>query len=102
MVRHVVMFRFVEGTTDAQIGQVAAGLSQMSTEIASIRAYSHGRDLKLGSDRYDYAIVADFDDLEGWREYDEHPLHNKLRADVIRPLITERAWVQFECLPATV
>ena len=96
MVRHVVLFRWNEGTTDAQIADVAAGLSQMSTEITSIKAYSHGPDLKLGSDRFDYAIVADFDGLEGWRVYDEHPLHNKLRADLVRPLIAERAWAQFE------
>ena len=96
MVRHVVLFRWIEGTNETQIGEVAAGLSQMSSEITAIRAYSHGRDLKLGSDRFDYAIVADFDDLEGWREYDEHPLHNKLRADLVRPLIAERAWAQFE------
>lgn len=91
MVRHVVLFRWIEGTTEAQIGKVAAGLSEMSSEIASIRAYSHGRDLELGSDRFDYAIVADFDDLEGLAAYTRHPAHQevlRVSADVKESLAT--------------
>ena len=64
-------------------------------EIRSIQAYTHGPDVGLGHDRFDYAIVADFDDLEGWRVYDTHPVHDKVRAEIIRPHIAESASAPF-------
>ncbi len=95
MLRHIVLLKWVEGVTDEQEAAVSAALDTLPPAIASIRSYTHGPDLALDEGRYDYAIVADFDDADGWRAYDVDALHNEVRATVIRPLIATRATVQF-------
>ncbi|NBT26785.1 MAG: Dabb family protein, partial [Actinobacteria bacterium] len=44
----------------------------------------------------DYLIVATFDDVAGWREYDESALHNEIRATYFKPYIATRAAAQIE------
>ena len=96
MLRHIVLISWIEGTTPEQVATVAAALDALPPVIDAIRSYTHGPDLGLGSPRYDYAIVADFDDAAGWQFYDRHELHEKARAEVIVPIVAQRASVQFE------
>jgi hypothetical protein len=44
---------------------------------------------------WDYGIVAQFDSEDDWRLYDTHPVHERVRAEVFRSIIAERAAVQF-------
>ena len=85
MIRRVVLIRWKEGTTAADIDAVNKGLATLPGVIAEIRSYTHGPDVGLGHEPADYAIVADFDDAEGWSVYDTHPVHDKVRAEIIRP-----------------
>jgi hypothetical protein len=94
VVRHVVLFRWVDGTTAAQVAAVTAALDELAATVPSIRVYTHGPDLALGPGRFDYGVVADFDDADGWRAYDEDALHDQVRRDVIAPLVAERAALQ--------
>jgi hypothetical protein len=94
MIRHVAVFRWVDGKTAAQVYAVRSGLDRMPLEVPSVRAYSHGSDLHLGEGRWDYAVVADFDDPEGYQAYVDHPAHDEVRREHISPLIAERAHVQ--------
>ncbi len=95
MIRRVVLLRWKEGMTAAQVEAVTAGLSTLPGQIPEIRSYTHGPDLAAEAGAYDYGIVADFDDVDGWRVYDSHPVHDKVRADIIRPYIAERATALF-------
>jgi len=94
MVRHVVLFTWVEGVTAAQVAAVGAALDTLPPAVPSIRAYTHGANLGFGPGRADYAVVADFDDEAGWRAYDEDPRHNQVRSQVIAPLVASRAAIQ--------
>ncbi|MEX1105391.1 MAG: Dabb family protein [Ilumatobacteraceae bacterium] len=96
MITHVVSFRWKPGTTPDQVAAISAGLSTLPDAVASIRSYRHGVDVGAGTGNFDYSIVATFDDVDGWREYDEHPTHVSVRTDIVRPHIAERAAVQFE------
>jgi hypothetical protein len=42
----------------------------------------------------DYLIVAEFDDVAGWREYDENALHNEIRAKYFAPYVGSRSAAQ--------
>jgi hypothetical protein len=95
MVRRVVLLKWKDGTTAAQIEAVTAGLSTLPGEIPEIRAYTHGPDLGAEAGAFDYGVVADFDDVAAWRVYDTHPVHDKLRAELIRPHIADRATIVF-------
>ena len=96
MLRHIVLLTWIDGTTLDDVGRASQALSTLPEQIDSIRRYTFGPDLGLAAGRWDYAIVADFDDVDGWATYDTHPAHEQVLADVLVPLIAQRASVQFE------
>lgn len=96
MVRHVVAITWRADLPAGHVAAVTAALRALPPEIGSIRSYSCGPDLGLGEGRCDYAVVADFDDVDSWRIYDEHPTHERVRAEMIRPWLADRVTVQFE------
>ena len=96
MIRHIVLFRWKDGVTDANIAAVRSSLDGLPAAIPVIRTYVHGPDLRLGDGSWDYAIAADFDDAEAWEVYDADAEHGRIRADIIRPLIAERAAVRID------
>ena len=97
MITHVVSFRWKPGTTPEQVDAVEATLATMPGLVPSIKTYRFGRDLGVSAaDNMDFVIVATFDSVDDWRAYDTHPEHDRARAEVIRPLIAERAAVQFQ------
>jgi len=93
-VHHIALFRWKDGTTVAQVAAIDAHLDGLPAKVPTLRDYCHGSDLALGEGRWDFGIVASFDDLEGWRAYDEHPDHHHVRSEVIGPFVAERAAVQ--------
>jgi hypothetical protein len=95
----VAVFRWVDGTSPADIEAFAAGLAGLPALIPSIRSYRFGPDAGLGlSANADYAVVADFDDVEGYATYAAHPAHQDVIVRLLRPLVAERLSVQFTCL----
>jgi hypothetical protein len=95
MVRHCVLFRFTDATTPADVERIVAEASKLPGAVPSIRAYEFGPDLRLGQGSWDFAIVGDFDDADGWAAYDGHPAHERFRSEVIGPHVADRAAVRF-------
>jgi hypothetical protein len=95
MLRHCVLFRFTATTTAADRDRISAEAAELPGKISAIRAYTFGPDLRLGEGSWDYGIVGDFDDAEGWAVYDAHPDHDRFRREVIGPHVAERAAVRF-------
>jgi antibiotic biosynthesis monooxygenase (ABM) superfamily enzyme len=93
--RHVVLFRWQPGTTAGQLAALERALEALPGQVPQIRTYRFGADAKQTAGNFDFAIVADFDDVEAFRAYVAHPAHQKLVAEQIRPLAAERAAVQF-------
>ena len=96
MIRHVVMFSFADGTTDEQKEAVRAALHRLPDLIPEIRAYRFGDDLGQRDDNFDFAVTADFDDLDSFVVYRDNPDHQKAIAEFIAPIVKRRAAVQFE------
>jgi hypothetical protein len=95
MIRHVVLFTFVDGVTSAQVDGLATGLDSLPGEIPEIVTYRHGRDLGLSETNFDYAVTADFASEEDLAIYRSHPVHVRLIADHIEGNVADRAAVQF-------
>ena len=96
MLRHVVCFTWNEHVTPAAVDAVVAALEALPAQIPELRALHVGRDVGLDTGNADLAIVADFDDADGWRRYLEHPAHQVVRAEQLGPIVASRAAVQYE------
>lgn len=96
MITHVAEFTWREGVTDEQIAEVSAALATLPAIIPSLVSYRFGRDEGLAAGNADFAVVASFDDVDGWRAYDTDAEHSRIRAEIIKPLIAQRAALQFE------
>jgi hypothetical protein len=96
MFRHVVMFKWSEGTTDEQKQALRDGLSALPEKITEIRTYRFGDDAGLTPDTFDFVIVADFEDRSGFLAYRDHPDHQAVVVELVRPITAVRAAVQHE------
>jgi hypothetical protein len=96
MIRHVVMFRWTPEATEEQKQQVAAELRRLPALLPVLRAYHVGPDLGLVEGNFDFAVVADFDDLEGYQVYRGNPEHREIIGKFIQPIAAQRAAVQYE------
>lgn len=96
MFRHVVMFRWATSSTPEQREQLSAALAELPGAIAEIRRYHFGPDAAINEGNFDFAVVADFDDAEGYLIYRDHPRHQQVIAELIAGFIDTRAAVQFD------
>jgi hypothetical protein len=95
MIRHVVMMRWAPGATAEQQQRVATELGRLPALVPSLRDYRLGADLGVNPGNFDFAVAADFDDVDGYLAYRDHPEHRAIIAEFIQPIVAERAAVQF-------
>ncbi len=96
MLRHAAVFRWIEGTTPEQVEELAAALRALPAQVPAIRSYEVGSDLGLGEGRWDFAVVASFDDADGYQDYVDHPAHQAIATDLIPPIRADRVHIQLE------
>jgi Stress responsive A/B Barrel Domain len=94
-IRHVVVFRFVAGTTDEHRDAIAVALRRLPAAIPEIAGYTVGGDAGLVDGNWDFAVVADFASVDDYVAYRENPDHRAVIDDLILPVVDERAAVQF-------
>ncbi|MEV1004241.1 Dabb family protein [Nonomuraea sp. NPDC050202] len=94
MIRHIVLFTWTETATAEQKAAVTAELRKLPGLIPQLRSYTVGADAGLNQGNHEYAVVADFDDVDGYLTYRDHPDHQKVIADYIKPILATRAAVQ--------
>ncbi|GAA0840505.1 Dabb family protein [Streptosporangium amethystogenes subsp. fukuiense] len=96
MFRHVVLFTWTQEATDEQRARVAAELDKLPGAIAEIRSYILGTDAGVNPGNHQFAVVADFDSVDDYLVYRDHPLHQAVIAEYIKPILASRAAIQFE------
>lgn len=96
MFRHVVLFRWTDDTTAEHVKAAEDGLAALPSAIPELRAYAFGSDVGINEGNFDFAVVADFDAADGYLTYRDHPAHQAVLAERLRPHIAERAAVQFQ------
>ncbi len=79
----------------AAIEALASGLDALPALIPEIRSFRFGPDAGLGiSANADFAVVADFDDADGYAAYAGHPAHQDVIVRLLRPIVADRLSVQ--------
>ncbi len=95
MLRHVVLMRWKPGTTAIEKQAIREGLAALPAAIPEIRSYQFGDDAAIVEGNYQFAIVADFENASDFQTYAAHDAHRKLIAERIRPILQDRAAVQY-------
>ena len=93
---HVALFTWKAGTTEQDVDRLCQGLAALPGLIPEIRAYRFGPDAGLNPGNADFAVVADFDDVDGYRVYAAHPAHRDVIDRLVTPLVERRTAVQLE------
>lgn len=96
MIRHVVMFQWTPEATEEQKQRTAKELARLPSLVPSVRAFACGADVGVNEGNFDFAVAADFDDVEGYLAYRDDPEHRAIVEQFIRPVTARRAAVQFE------
>jgi hypothetical protein len=96
MFRHVVLFSWTQDATETQQLAMADELRKLPAAVDTIRAYEVGPDAGVNPGNFDFAVVAEFDDADGYRAYRDHPAHRTVVEQYVNPIVARRAGVQFE------
>jgi hypothetical protein len=59
-------------------------------------SYQIGSDAGINEGNYDFVVVADFADRESYLVYRDHPYHLEIITETIRPIVADRAAVQYD------
>ena len=95
MLRHVALFRWKPEATPEDVSKVEAALRQLPAKIPCIQSYRFGRDIGIQDGNADFALVADFVDEEGLETYANHPDHQDVIKELIRPIMAQRHAIQY-------
>jgi heme-degrading monooxygenase HmoA len=95
MIRHVALFTWTEGMTDAMEQQFAAELTALASRLPGVRGYRAGADAGINEGNFDFAVVADFDDADSYRAYRDSAEHRDIIGRFSGPNTKSRAAVQY-------
>ena len=96
MLRHVVLFAWTPEATGEQKRRMTEEMTRLPSAIPDIRGYRFGPDAGINPGNFDFVLVADFDDADGYRAYRDHPVHRAFVEQHINPIVTRRAAAQYE------
>ncbi|WP_201733619.1 Dabb family protein [Acidithrix sp. C25] len=96
MLRHMVIFKFKEGTDPKAIDLLADELSKFYTGYVGFTKAIRGKDLKLRQGNGDLGICVDFESEQEFRAYADDKDHLELIKNYVAPIIESRAAVQIE------
>ncbi len=75
--------------------ELARQLRTLPGTIGEIRDYHVGLDAGMNPGNYQFAVVADFDSVEDYLVYRDHPVHRDIIGKYVTPIVGQRAAVQY-------
>ncbi len=100
MVKHIVMFKFLENacgrTKDENVNIAANMLKDLQGKVPTLISSEVQINSKSANQtNYDLVLVSDFNDFQGLEEYIVHPLH-KAVGEFMKDVRESRACVDYE------
>ena len=92
MIRSVVLFSVKEGTRPEQLDAIVRAMKAITFE--GCRRWELVRDLNLRAGNMPYAFVSEFDDEAAYRAYDTHGEHNRIRRELVAPIVEKVERIQ--------
>lgn len=100
MIRHVVLLRWTAESGADQHQSVVEALTELPVAIPEIVRYHLGRDLGLAEGNASLSVIADFATVADYERYRDHPEHQRVIAELIKPILAGRSALQYEYDPA--
>jgi hypothetical protein len=94
MITHVVLAKLKDQSAQ-NIESTRLLLSSLNGKIPSLRRLEVGKDLIRSERSYDVALIARFDDFNGLKAYQTHPIHVPI-SDKLRELAASIVAVDYE------
>jgi hypothetical protein len=98
MLRHVFLYKVAPNADPKEIIRI---LNELPDNVPGIRSWTLGKHQGApgaSGDLWDYALVCDFDNMQGLETYNNHPFHMKV-VDRLVPMFSARAVCDFEFQP---
>lgn len=95
MVHHMVVFTFVPDAAADAVDELQSRLEALPASIPEIRGYRVVRDLGLRAGNGDMAVMAEFDDADGFVAYVNHAAHQAVVSECIQGLVATRSALQY-------
>lgn len=79
--KHVVLLKFKEGTSEAQVKEVMDAFAAMKSKIDAIAGFEWGTDVSVEnlSQGFTHCVVVTFKDAKARDEYLPHPAHEEFK-----------------------
>ncbi len=96
LITHCALFTFNQETKDEEVERLKIALEALKDQIPQIQSFRAGKGAALPSTNCDFAVVAEFLDLESYQIYAKHPAHVKVIDEKLKPILSSRTAIQFE------
>ena len=97
MLKHVVLFKFKESldesTKKSRSQEIKTSLEGLLGKIEALKKIEVGLNCN-SEEKYDLALLTEFESMEGLKTYASHPEHLKVLAK-IKEILEERACVDY-------
>ncbi|PWD99843.1 Dabb family protein [Marinilabilia rubra] len=98
MIKHIVLFKFKENLEESEKSQrlekIKTDLEALISKVETLKKMEVGLNCNP-DEKYDLALISEFDSMEGLKAYAVHPEHVKAGSS-IREILVERACVDYE------
>lgn len=94
MIKHVVMWKFLDAVSEADKLEMKRLLESLQETVPSLLKIEVGLDLSKTSASMDMVLYTEFETAEGLAAYGVHPAHLKV-VEFVKPLVRERAVVDY-------
>lgn len=91
---HIVTFKWREDGFDASA--IAEALRGLAARLDGVQSYLCGPDVGHAPGAYDFAVVGTFDDADHFAAYQDHPEHQRIASEMVRPNLETRTFLQIE------
>jgi Stress responsive A/B Barrel Domain len=94
VLRHLVMFRWHPEVEEERIETFLKALEELLAGDPYVRSYRFGLNSGVREDNFDFALVADFDNLEDYLRYEKTARHDEFVKQFSLGIVSERVAVQ--------
>jgi quinol monooxygenase YgiN len=94
VIRNVVLVKFKPDARPEQLAELERALKAISFQGCT--RWEMARDLGLREGNASHAFVAEFVDEAAYRAYDAHPEHDRIRRELLAPIVEKVERFQYE------